>query len=221
MNPYRRKVLASLGYATAALAGAPAFAQKSAPQEGVQYQLVSPVQPPESKIKVEVIEFFWYGCPHCYAFEPIIEPWIKKVPSDVFFHRIPAVFNPSWVPHAQLYYSLEVLGEVDRLHGLIFDTIHKQHQTLGTEAAIGDFLEKNGVDRKKFTEAFNSFTVASKVQHSVQLQGAYKLDGVPTMGIDGRYSTSAPMNGNSHEAVLPVVDFLIVQARKFHKLPKA
>jgi thiol:disulfide interchange protein DsbA len=221
MNPYRRKVLASLGYATVALATAPAFAQKSGPQAGTQYQLVSPVQPPESKTKVEVIEFFWYGCPHCYAFEPYIEPWIKKVPSDVLFHRVPAVFNQSWIPHAQLYYSLEVLGEVDRLHGLIFDTIHKQHQTLATEATIGDFLEKNGVDRKKFTEAFNSFSVASKVQHSVQLQGAYKLDGVPTMGIDGRYMTSAPMNGNSHEAVLPVVDYLIVEARKFHKLPKA
>lgn len=221
MNPFRRKVLASLGYATLALTNATAFAQRKPPQPGTDYQLLSPPLPPESKTKVEVIEFFWYGCPHCFAFEPLIEPWIKKLPPDVMFHRVPAVFNETWVPHARLYYSLEVLGETQRLHGLIFDTIHRNHQVLATEATIADFLEKNGVDRKKFADAYNSFTVQSKVQRGIQLQTAYKIDGVPTMGIDGRYATSATMLGNSHEAVLLVVDYLIGEARKQHRLPKA
>ena len=102
MNPLRRKILASLGYATLALAAAPALAQRRPPQEGTDYRPVSPPLPPESKTKVEVIEFFWYGCPHCYAFEPFIEPWIRKLPADVMFHRVPAIFNESWTPHARL-----------------------------------------------------------------------------------------------------------------------
>jgi thiol:disulfide interchange protein DsbA len=220
MNLHRRNVLASLGTATLALAAAPVFAQNKLPQQGVEYHLLSPPLPPESKTKVEVIEFFWYGCPHCFAFEPFIEPWIKKLPSDVLFHRVPAVFNESWIPHAKLYYTLEVLGEVERLHGIIFDAIHKDHQTLATEQVIGDFLEKNGVPRKKFTDAFNSFSVQNKVQRALQLQTAYKIDGVPTMGIDGRYVTAATMVGNNHQAVLPVVDYLIGEARKLHRLPK-
>jgi protein dithiol oxidoreductase (disulfide-forming) len=220
MNPFRRKVLASMGYGTLALAAAPVFAQDKGPRAGADYIVLSPPLPPESKTRVEVIEFFWYGCPHCYAFEPIIEPWIKKLSPEVLFHRIPAVFNDSWVPHAKLYYSLEILGEVDRLHGVIFDTIHKDHQILATESAIADFLEKNGVPRKKFTEAFESFSVQSKVQRSIQLQSAYKLDGVPAMGVDGRYVTNNVLVGGRHEAVLPVVDYLIGEARKLHKLPK-
>ena len=221
MNPFRRKILASLGYATLALAAAPAVAQKKQPEEGTEYRLVSPPLAPESKTKVEVIEFFWYGCPHCYAFEPVVEPWIKKLPADVIFHRVPAIFNESWVPQARLYYSLEVLGETERLHGSVFDAIHKDHQLLATEATIADFLEKNGLERKKFTDAYNSFSVQSKVQRSMQLQTAYKIDGVPTMGIDGRYVTANTMVGGSHQAVLPVVDYLIGEARKQHRLPRA
>src|SRR3984957_19911893 len=219
MNPFRRKVLASMGYGAFALAAAPVFAQ-GGPRAGKDYIVLSPSLPPENKTAVEVIEFFWYGCPHCYAFEPAIEPWIKKLSPEVLFHRIPAVFNDSWVPHAKLYYLLEILGEVDRLHGMIFDAIHKDHQILATAATIGDFLEKNDVPRKKFTDVFESFSVQSKVQRSVQLQSAYKLDGVPAMGIDGRFLTNNVMVGGSHAAVLPVVDYLIGEARKLHKLPK-
>jgi thiol:disulfide interchange protein DsbA len=221
MNLFRRKMLASMGVATLALAGTPAFAQQKKPEEGFDYRLITPPLAPESKMKVEVIEFFWYGCPHCYAFEPVIEPWIKKLPPDVLFHRIPAVFNDSWIPHAKLYYTLELLGEVDRLHGVIFDAIHKDHQILATEPAIGDFLEKNGVSRKKFSDTFNSFSIQSKIQRSVTLQTAYKIDGVPTMGVDGRYVTANTMVGGSHAAVIPVLDFLIIEARKQHRLPKA
>ena len=218
MNPYRRKILASFALS---LAAAPAFAQKRIPEEGVDYRLIAPPLPPESKTKVEVIEFFWYGCPHCHAFEPTLSPWVKKLPADVMFRRVPAVFNETWIPHARLYYTLELLGETERLHKTIFDTIHQQHQMLATEAAIGEFMQKHGVDRKKFSDTFNSFSLQSKVQRSLQLQTAYGIDGVPAMGVDGRYMTANTMLGGNHAAVLPVLDYLIVLARKQHKLPRA
>jgi thiol:disulfide interchange protein DsbA len=217
MNPHRRLLLAALA---SMLVAAPALAQKK-PEQGFDYNLISPPLPPESNTRVEVIEFFWYGCPHCYAFEPAITPWIKKLPGDVLFHRVPAVFHESWGPHAKLYYALDALGETERLHKTVFDAIHLDKQQLATEASIADFLEKLGIPRKKFTDAFNSFTVQSKIQRSLQLQAAYKIDGVPAMAVDGRYVTANTMVGGSHAAVLPVVDYLIAEARKQKKLPKA
>jgi protein dithiol oxidoreductase (disulfide-forming) len=220
MNPFRRRLLSTLGSVPLVLGAARVLAQRKVPQAGVEYRLVTPPLPPESKLRVEVIEFFWYGCPHCYAFEPIIEPWIKKLPPGVNFHRVPAAFNKAWVPHAMLYYSLEILGETERLHKTIFDAVQSQQQTLSNETAIADFLEKNGVPRAKFIEAYRSFTVQNNVLRGNELQKAYAIDGVPTMGVDGRFVTSATMVGNSHEAVLPVVDYLIGEARKYHRLPK-
>jgi thiol:disulfide interchange protein DsbA len=217
MKPYRRMLLAALA---SMLLAAPVLAQKK-PEQGIDYNLISPSLPPESNTSVEVIEFFWYGCPHCYAFEPAITPWIKTLRGDVTFHRVPAVFHESWTPHAKLYYALEALGETDRLHKTVFDAIHQDKQQLATEASIAEFLEKHGIPRKKFTDAFNSFTVQSKIQRSLKLQAAYKIDGVPAMAVDGRYVTSNTMVGGSHGAVLPVVDYLIVEARKQKKLPKA
>ncbi len=218
MNRFRRNALISLGSLPLALASLPAFAQKKVPQAGTEYRLVTPPLPPESKTRVEVLEFFWYGCPHCYAFEPVIEPWVKKLPADVMFSRMPTVFDKTWVPHAMLYYSLELLGEVDRMHAKVFDGIHQGHLQLANETAIADFLEKNGVARTKFVEAYRSFSVQSKVLRAGQLQKAYNIDSVPTMGVDGRYVTLATMVRNSHEAVLPVLDYLIVEARKYHKI---
>jgi protein dithiol oxidoreductase (disulfide-forming) len=218
MNRFRRNMLLALGSLPVGFATAPVFAQSKVPQPGTDYRLINPPLPPESKTRVQVIEFFWYSCPHCYAFEPIIEPWIKKLPADVLFTRIPAVFDSSWVPQAMLYYSLEAMGELERMHGKVFDAIHQQHVQLTNEGSIADFLEKNGIPRTKFLETYRSFTVQSKVLRGNQLLKAYNIDGVPTMGIDGRYVTSATMTGGSHEAVLPVVDYLIGEVRKNRKL---
>ena len=219
MNPQRRKILATL---VMSLAVAPAIAQRKAvPQAGTEYQVLAQPLPLESATKVEVIEFFWYGCPHCFAFEPVLAPWTKKLPGSVLFNRVPAVFNETWEPHAKLYYALEILGEAERLHKVIFDAIHRDHKQLATEASIGEFLELHGIPRRKFTDTYNSFSVNSKILRSKQLQSAYKIDGVPAMGVDGRYWTSATLLGGSHAAVLPVVEYLIGEARKYHKLPKA
>jgi thiol:disulfide interchange protein DsbA len=222
MQSSRRTLLLSLSSATLALASgslcAPLFAQQKTPEEGFEYRLLSPPLPPESATKVEVLEFFWYGCPHCYAFEPSIEPWIKTLPGDVVFRRVPAVFYEAWLPHAKLYYALEVLGETERLHGTVFNAIHQSHQALITEAEIGTFLEANGISRKKFTAAWNSFSVQSKIQRSTRLQTSYKIEGVPAMGVDGLYMTANTMTADGkHESVLPVVDYLIIEARKQHK----
>jgi protein dithiol oxidoreductase (disulfide-forming) len=219
MNVLRRKALAAAPFLLT-LAASPlrALAQDTVPAEGKEYRAVSPPLAPESKTKVEVIEFFSYACPHCYAFEPVIEPWIAKLPPVVTFTRVPVLFYESWVPLARLYYTLDALGEVKRLHGTVFDAIHKEHQRLIDEAGIGAFLEKQGVPRKKFTDAWNSFSVQSRMPRVAQLLAAYNIDAVPEIAVDGRYVTSNTMVGGSHEAVLPVVDYLIAQARKTRKL---
>jgi thiol:disulfide interchange protein DsbA len=210
MNPSRRKILAATPLAIG-LAAAPTlvFGQGTDPKEGTDYKPVSPQLPVENKAKIEVIEFFSYACPHCFAFEPTVEPWIKQLPPVVSFRRVPAIFFETWVPVARLYYALEVLGETERMNKIVFDAIHVEHQRLTTDAAVVDFMEKNGVLRNKFTDAYNSFTVQSKMPHTQQVFAAYNADAVPEFGVDGRYL--AP-------AVLPTVDYLIAQSRKTRKL---
>lgn len=222
VNPVRRKVLFSLGAATCAFAAYPSLAQKKPPEEGFEYKVLDPALPPDIPFKIEVLEFFWYGCPHCYAFEPIVEPWIKSLPSDVVFRRVPAVFYEAWVVHARLYYTLEVLGVTERLHGAVFNAIHELAKPLSSEADIGEFLQANGIARKVFTDAWNSFTVQSRLKRSERLQSAYKIDGVPAMGIDGLYMTANTMMiDGKHESVPMVVDYLIGEARKLRKTAKA
>jgi protein dithiol oxidoreductase (disulfide-forming) len=222
MNLSRRKVMLSLGSAALALAADPLLAQKKSPEEGFEYKVLDPALPPDIPFKIEVLEFFWYGCPHCYAFEPIIEPWIKTLPSDVVFRRVPAVFYEAWVVHARLYYTLEVLGITERLHGAVFNAVHEQSKPLSNEAEIGAFLEANGVSHKAFADAWNSFTVQSRLKRSERLQSAYKIDGVPAMGVDGLYTTANTMMiDGRHESVPAVVDYLIGEARKLRKTAKA
>ena len=218
MNPLRRTVLSALGVLPFAADPCGLLAQVSVPDEGIEYQVLSPPVKTDGKSRIEVIEFFWYGCPHCYAFEPIIEPWVKRQPFDVRFGRIPAVFHDPWVVHAKLYYSLEMLGQAERLHAAIFDAIHREQQPLDTEAAIGAFLEKHGIARRAFANTFNSFGVQSRVLQSRRYQEAYKFDGVPAMGVDGKYLTAnTMMKDGRHESVLPVLDYLILRARQQRK----
>ncbi len=197
-----------------ALAGASplAFAQ-SAPVEGRDFvKLPAPVPVPGGG-KVDVIEFFWYGCPHCYAFEPALEGWVKKLPTDVGFRRIHVAFTSMHEGHAKIFYAAEQLGLVDRVHKLIFNAMHQQNMRFQREAEVLDFVKANGIDSVKFGEAMRSFGVATKVQQAKQLVDSYKVDGVPGLGIHGRWFTSPSLAGGPARA-LAVADQLIGLARK-------
>jgi len=195
----------------AALAG-PAAAQPT-PVEGTHYvRLSEPLPVPPGKI--EVIEFFWYGCPHCNAFEPALDAWQKKLPADVLFRRVPVAFRDEpYGTHQRIYYALEAMGLIPTLHRKVFYAIHGERQRLEKAPEIAAFMAKNGVDSAKFLEVFNSFSVQTKARQARQLSAAYKIDGVPALGIHGRYFTSGSMAG-TNEAALGVVDYLIQKVRK-------
>ena len=204
----------SLTAAAAALGvGTAARAQGAAPIEGKDYvRLNTPVAVPGGG-KIDVIEFFSYGCPHCYSFEPMLEQWIKRLPPDVAFRRIPATFNPSFEGYARLFYALEAVGQVEALHKRVFAAIHVQRQRLDKEADIATFVTGNGGDGVKVVEALKSFGVATKLRQAKQAFEAYKIDGVPALGIHGRWFTSGSL-ANGNDKALAVTDHLIQRARK-------
>ncbi len=208
----RRDLLTRGAAATALLASAAARGQ-GAPVEGkdfVRLATPAPVSAPAGKI--EVVEFFSYGCPHCYSFEPLLEPWVKKLPPEVVFRRVPAAFNASWEGLAKIFYALEATGQVDALHKRVFAAIHVQRQRLDKEADIAAFVKGAGGDDAKFMDAYKSFGVATKLRQGKQLAEAYKIDGVPTLGIHGRFFTSGSLAG-THERALAVADQLIQRAK--------
>ena len=206
----------SLGTATTLAASGlalPAHAQKK-PEDGAEYITLDKRVPVEAaQGKVEVIEFFWYSCPHCNAFEPKLEAWIKKIPADVVVKRVPVAFRDSFVPQQRLFYTLEALGKLDELHRKVFTTIHAERQPLDKEDQILDWAAKQGLDKAKFQELYNSFSVSTKARRATQLMDAFKVQGVPAMGIAGRYYTDGTMAGTMDRA-LQVTDYLIGEARK-------
>ena len=172
----------------------------------------APVDAPAGK--VEVVEFFSYNCPHCAAFEPQLEAWVKKLPATVAFRRIPVPFVGNDVEAKQrLYYALEAMGKVDEYQMKVFGAIHTQRQNVNGDAAIIAWAEKNGLDKTKFTEAFNSFGVASKAKRATQLVEAYKVSGVPALGIAGRFYVDGELAGSMTKS-LQTTNFLIGEARK-------
>ena len=196
----------------ALLVAAPLIA--AAQGDGFKYSELKPTQPVslEGK-KIEVIEFFWYGCPHCYNLEPQLESWIKKLPPDVQFRRVPAVFNARWGHDAQIFYTFEAMGVLDKLHRPFFDAIHREGLRTDNKEALAQWLQKNGVDPKKFDETFKSFTVQSKTRRAVQITTAYGIDGTPAMAVHGRYTVSVEQGG-SREGMLQTVSHLVDMVRK-------
>ena len=178
-----------------------------------QYSELKPPQPVENNGKIQVIEFFWYGCPHCYSLEPYVEAWLKKLPPDVEFHRVPAVFNSRWGHDAAIFYTLEAMGLLEKLHRPLFDAIHKANLRTDNEAAFSEWLQKNGADPKKFMETMKSFGVQSKVKRAVQQTVAYKIDGTPAMAVAGRYTVSADQ-GRTQQGLLQTVDGVVALVRK-------
>ena len=211
----RRQFSASLlgtGAATFGWAGA-AHAQ-GGPTEGTHYVRLSQPVSAGPAGKIEVIEFFWYGCPHCNAFEPVLDAWSKKLPADVSFHRVPVAFsNEPFVAHQRIFYALDSLGLVEAMHRKVFYAIHNDRARLDKPADISAFMARNGVDAAKFMEAFDSFAVQAKAKQATLQAAAYKIDGVPALGLQGRYYTSGSLAGSNDKA-LAVADFLIQRIRR-------
>jgi thiol:disulfide interchange protein DsbA len=180
------------------------------------YTELNPPQPVESKGKIEIIEFFWYGCIHCYNLEPAIETWLKRLPPDAEFRRVPAVFNPRWGHDAAVFYAFEALGVLDKLHRPFFDAIHRDRLRSDNPQAMAEWLQKHGIDPQKFNDTLKSFGVQSKARRAAQLTAAYKIDGTPAMAVDGRFTVSAEQGG-SQEGLLAAVSYLVDQARKQKK----
>lgn len=168
-------------------------AQGGLPAAGQYVKLAqrAPVSAPAGKI--EVVEFFSYACPHCYEFEPALEAWVAKLPSDVVFRRVPIAFRPTWVPLQKLYFTLEALGQANALQAKVFDAVHKQHLQLDQPDVAAEWAAKNGVDAAKFKSIYNSFGMQSKVAQANRLAEQYKIDGVPTLGVNGQYLTSVSL----------------------------
>jgi protein dithiol oxidoreductase (disulfide-forming) len=180
--------------------------------QGPTYQTLSPPQPTEGGGKIEVIEFFWYGCPHCFSLEPQVAAWQKTLPPDVVFKRVHAIPNQAWAAHGAIFYTLETMGLVDKLHQKVFDAIHKDNLNLGNQKILGDWLTKNGVDAAKYAEVEKSFSVQSKLQRARQLTVNYKVDGVPRIFVNGRYYTAPEFAGA--DRTFSVVNELVAMARK-------
>jgi len=195
-----------LAAASLAFAATGAFAQQP-------FSTLSPPQPTEGGGKIEVIEFFWYGCPHCYTLEPAVVAWVKKAPQDVVFKRVPAIPSEAWAEHAKMFYTLEAMGKLDEYHQKVFDAIHKSNVNLNNKKLRDEWLQKNGIDPAKYAEMEKSFSVATKVNRAKQLTYAYKVESVPRVTVNGKYVTTAEQAG-SVDRVFQIVDQLIGMARK-------
>lgn len=208
---FSRALLASGGLAAAGTLGwGTAQAQVAGLKEGTDYLRLSRPAPVDSAAgQVEVVEFFAYTCIHCYNFEPHITEWLKKKPAHVTLRRTPVAFSDAFLPLQRLYYALEAMGQVDALHDKVFKAIHIDKQRITTPDAITNWIEKQGVDRAKFTEFYNSFAVAGKARRATQLQEAYQVEGTPALGIAGRYYI--PGQG---ARTLAVANALIAEVRK-------
>ncbi len=200
--------LGLLGVSLALVAGT-ASAEIAA---GRDYKPLASPQPVETGNRIEVIEFFWYGCPHCFDLEPFLKKWAARLPKDVEFRRIPAIPTERWLPNARTFYTLESLGQIEKLHGDVFDAIHIDRVNFNDEKIQLEWMAKKGVDRAKFAEAWKSFNVQSRTKRAVQLTQAYDISGVPSLVVDGKYLTSVSLTG-SPEGLMQVLDELIVKAR--------
>lgn len=180
-------------------------------------ELSSP-QPTNDPAKLEVVELFWYGCPHCYQLEPLLGSWVAALPADVEFVRMPAILSPRWEILARAYYTAELLGVLNETHSALFNAIHVEKQTIEDEAALAAFFAKHGVDEKQFSAAYNSFGVSAKLNRARQMTQKYATRGVPALVINGKYRTSASEAG-SHEAMLKVAGRLIEQERAARVVP--
>ena len=209
----------ALAFVAAAVFSLSAFAAEPI-FEGHDYTLVNPPRAVATGNKVEVLEFFWYRCPHCFQLEPGLTKWLKTLPKDAQIRRVPAVFRPDWLPAAKLYYSLEQMKLLGRLHEKVFDAYHIQNVDLDNPTVLGSWMAKQGVNRKQFESLYTSFAIQSKATQGAQLATAYAIRGVPAFIVDGKYATSVSQAG-SEARLFEVLDQLIAKARSERKAKKS
>jgi protein dithiol oxidoreductase (disulfide-forming) len=188
----RRRFAIRLAAVAAATSLPLAASAQGAPVEGRDYARLAQPLPMPATGKVEVVEFFGYWCPHCNSFEPTLDAWSRKLPADVVFRRVPVAFSAPQEPYAKIYFALEAMGLLEQMHRKVFAAIHVQRQHLEKDSEIVAFMTANGVDGAKFSDTYKSFTVASKFKQARQLAEAYRIDGVPTLGIHGRFLPEGP-----------------------------
>lgn len=206
-----RKFLAVLLLSLPLWACAEEASSPAAYVEGTHYAVVLPPLAGAAEGKVKVVELFWYGCPHCFQFDPTLDAWLKSKPANVEFERIPAIFNnPSWELHARAYYTADVMGVLEKIHQPLFDAMHVKKQRLNTREALRDFFVAQGVEGGQFDATFDSFAVSGLVRQAAVLTKQYGIDGVPAMAVQGKYRVGGQMAG-SYENMMRIVDFLVAR----------
>ena len=181
--------------------------------EGVDYQRIDPAVPTSDPAKVVVTEIFWYGCPHCFRFEPFVEKWAESIPDGVVFEQVPSAINAAWTVHARAYYAFKMMGVQDQLHKKLFNAIHVQRQRLNSLDSIAGFVAEQGLDEKEFRKQYASFPVETLIRKGKQKELKYGLEGVPTIIVNGKYRTSGVMAGN-FSRLLQIIDFLVANELK-------
>lgn len=177
----------------------------------VDYRLIEP-QPVTTGSRVEVIDFFWYGCPHCFTFQPALESWIRRMPADVALRRVPALLRDNWAPHARIYYTLEALGEVERLHQAVYHGYHVEELHMSKPDVMLQWALRQGIDGRRWTETYHSAKVTEKVERAREMTNDYNVQGTPSLVVDGRYLTSPAMARGEHR-MIPILEELIALAR--------
>lgn len=195
----------------ACLAG-PVQAQEVRARQNIDYRLINP-QPVETGESIEVIDFFWYGCPYCNELQPALEDWIRRKPADVTVRRVPVILRDTWAPHARIYYTLEQLGELDRLHRQVYHSYHVEELHMSKPDVMEQWAVKHGIDRRRWIDAYNSPEVGARVARAAEATKRYDIQGTPSLVVDGRYLTSSSMTPTVR-GVLPVVDDLVRLARE-------
>lgn len=186
---------------------------------GKDYRLIKPPQPTDSGNRIEVLEFFWYGCPHCNALQPSLRAWLRQKPADIDFKRVPAVFDNSWLPLTWAYYTLDAMGNVEKLHYDLFAAIHEQKLRLSDPAVLFDWVAKHGVDRQKFADTYNSFGVKNRGARSIEMTKNYDIPGTPALTVDGKFLVAPSMILKPDQTVdydrfFQVLNQVIAMARK-------
>lgn len=193
-----------------------AVAQPRTPVAGKDYRQVKRPQPTDNPAKIEVLEFFAYTCPYCMTYAPVMKAWKKTLPADVEVKLVPVAFDKRGTPYAKIYYTLEALGKVDAMHEKVFDAVINQRMNFDKPEVLADFMAAQGIDKKQWNDAYNSFGVNSKANRAEQLWRAYEIDSTPSNAVAGKYYTAPSMVG-SREGVTQVMDYLIAQERAARK----